>query len=131
MTHCLWPDHRELGDITVTDATNDASTFYIMDQYDFQSTSSCYCVRTSFSGCSPYDVISKYNCYDLQTLLPKILKSSVAFCSAIALCSFILMVSGYTIALSSNASNDDKEVSTDLQKPTSVDVGVDCDEKAI
>ena len=121
----------ELGDVFVTGATNDASTSYIMDQCDFQSTSSCYCVSTAFSGCNPYDVISKYNCNDLQTLLPKLLKSSVAFCCAIALCSFILAVSGYTIACSSVASNDDKEMSTDLQKPTNVAVGMDFADKLI
>ena len=82
---------------------------------------SCYCVSSSASGCLVYAPASKYGCDDIMVMLPILLKSSTAICSAIIFCLIVLASIGCSIVCCSPAVVD---------PPAKDVVGINTTEKA-
>ena len=97
---------------------------YITKSYD-----SCYCISSSTSGCLVYPLNSKYDCADFMTTLPKLVKTSAAMCSVLALCSLVLVSIGFSIVCCSPSIANGERV----DPPVLVDnfvVGVNSNDKA-
>ena len=63
----------------------------------YNSWDTCYCISSSTSDCLVYPLNREYDCADFMKTLPKLLRTSAAMCSVLALCSLVLVSIGFLI----------------------------------
>ena len=87
LTYSEGTSYTEMNTIYYTCFNN-----YVATSYD-----SCYCISSSTSGCQTYGLNSNYDCLAFKATLPKLVKTSAAMCSVLAICSLVLVSIGFSI----------------------------------